>query len=104
MAGAPPEAIGLGKVIHAVLLTLPRAEAGQLVRGEFSQSSGARLATLVRKVVCQREQKERLVEVDHVLEIKIAPCEVASGDRISEPVRVATIVDFDKHPWISDTV
>ena len=55
---------------------------------------------MVRDVVCPREHwladvsagKDVLTSLIE-WEIKVAACEVASGDKISEAVRVATIMD-----------
>ena len=71
MVGASPEAIRLGKIIYAVLLTKTEgkafstvhltargagAEAWRLPRPEHAGSSGARLGDMVREVVCPRDQ------------------------------------------------
>ena len=53
---------------------------------------------MVRDVVCPRDQWMADVSAGKdflTCEIKVAAYEVASGDRISEAVRVATIMD---HP------
>ena len=59
--------------------------------------SGARLGTMVRDVVCPREQWLANASADKDLltslirwKIKTAAYRVASGDKISEAVRVAT--------------
>ena len=62
-------------------------------------SSGARLGDMVREVVCPRDQwladvnagKDFLTSLIE-WETKVAAYEVASGDKISEAVRVATII------------
>ena len=67
---------------------------------EYAGASGARLENLVGEVVCPRDQwiadvsagKDFLTSLIE-WEIKVAACEVASGDRISEAVRVVTIMD-----------
>ena len=115
MVGASLEAIRLGKTIYAVLLTKTQgkafsivhltargagAEPWRLLRAEYAGSSGARLGNMVREVVCPRDQwladvsagKDFLTSLIE-WEIKVAAYEVASGDRISEAVRVATIMD-----------
>ena len=66
------EAIRLGKIIYAVLLTKTegkafsivhltarraRAEAWRLLRADYVGSSGARLGNMVREVVCPRDQR-----------------------------------------------
>ena len=109
------DAIRLGKIIYAVLLTktegkvfsivhlTPRGagdEAWRLLRAEHAGSSGVRLGNMVREVVCPRDQwmadvsagKDFLTSLIE-WEIKVAAYEVASGDRFSEAVRVATIMD-----------
>ena len=106
MVGASPEAIRLGKIIYAVLLTktegkafsivhlTPRgagAEAWRLLRVEYAGTTGARLGNMVREVVCPRDQwmadvsagKDFLTSLIE-WEIKVAAYEVASGDKISE--------------------
>ena len=70
MVGASPEAIRLGKINYAVLLTKTEgkafsivhltargagAEAWRLLRAEYSGSSGARLGNMVREMVCPRD-------------------------------------------------
>ena len=70
MVGASPDAVRLGKIIFAVLLTktegkafsivhlTPRgtgAEARRLLHTEYAGSSGGRLGKMVRDVVCPRE-------------------------------------------------
>ena len=71
-----------------------------LLRAEYAGSSGARLGNIVREVVCSRDQWSADVSagMDFLTsliewEIKVAAYEVASGDRISEEVKVATIMD-----------
>ena len=115
MVGASPGAIRLSNIIDAVLLTktegkafsivhlTPRgagAEAWRLLRAEYAGSSGARLGNMVREVVCTRDQWLADVSAGKDFrtsfvewEIKVAAYEVASGDRISEAVRAATIMD-----------
>ena len=71
MVGASPEAIRLGKIFCAVLMTKTEgkafsivhltargagAEAWRLLRSEHAGSSGARLGNMVREVVCPRDQ------------------------------------------------
>ena len=98
MVGTSLEAIRLGKIIYAVLLTKTEGKAFQHCSSHTQ--GGARLGNMVRKVVCPRDQW--LADVSEVKdfltsliewEIKVAVYEVASGDRISEAVRVATIMD-----------
>ena len=75
-------------------------EAWRLLCAEYAGSSGARLGNMVREVVCPRDQwladvsagKDFLTSLIE-WEIKVAAYEVASGDRISEAVRAATIMD-----------
>ena len=115
MVGASLEAIRLGKIIYAVLLTktegkafsivhlTPRgagAEAWRLLHVEYAGSTGARLVNMVRELVCPKDQLMADVSAgkDFLLsliewDIKVAAYEVASGDKISEAVRVATIMD-----------
>ena len=104
MVGASPDAVRLGKIIYAVLLTKTegkafsivhlrkrgaRAEAWRLLHAEYARSSGARLGNMVRDVVCPRERW--LADVN-AGEIRVAANEVASGDKISEAARVATVM------------
>ena len=58
-------------------------------RAEHSGGFGARLETMEREVVCPRDQWAANAAAGN---------EVASGDRISELVRVATIVDHGPEP------
>ena len=113
-AGASPDAIRLGKITCAVVLTKTdgkafsivhltsrgaEAEAWRRLHTEFAGSSGARLGNMVRDVVCPREHwladvnagKDFLTSLIE-WEIKVAACDVASGHKISEGVRVATIM------------
>ena len=115
MVGASLEAIRLGKIIYAVWLTKTEgkafsivhltargagAEAWRLLHAEYAVSSGARLGNMVREVVCPRDQCSADVSAGKDFlttliewEIKVAAYEVASRDRISEEVRVATVMD-----------
>ena len=115
MVGASPDAIRLGKIICAVLLTKTEgkafsivhltargagAEGWRLLHTEYAGSSGARLGNMVRDVVCPREHWSADVNAGKDIltsliewEIKAAAYEVASGDKISEAVRVAMIMD-----------
>ena len=117
MVGASPDALQLGKIIYAVLLTKTEgkafsivyltgkgagAEAWRLLHTENAGSSGARLGNMVREVVCPREHWSADVNAGKDFltsliewEIKVAAYEVASGDKISEAVRVATIMTPD---------
>ena len=115
MVGASLDAIRLRKIIYAVRLMKTEGEAfssvhltargagaevWRLLHTEYAGSSGARLANVVRDVVRPREDwladvsagKDFLASLIEC-EIKVAACEVASGDKISEVVRVATIMD-----------
>ena len=115
MVGASPDAIRMGKIIYAVPLTETEgkafsivhltargtaAEAWRLLHAEYAGSSGARLGNMVRDVVCPREHcladvnacKDFLTSLIE-LEMKVAAYEVASGDKISQAVRVATVMD-----------
>ena len=117
MVEAAPEAIRVGKIVYAVLLTkneekafsivhLTSRGAGaavwRLLHAEYAGSSGARLGTIVRDVVCPREQWLANASADKDFltewEIKIAAYEVASGDNTSDAVRVATIMDHALEP------
>ena len=92
-----------GKACSIVHLTQrgAGAEAWRLLRAEYAGSSGVRLGNMVREVVCPRDQwmgdvsagKDFLTTSATEWEIKVAAYEVASGDRISEAVRVARIMD-----------
>ena len=108
MVGATPEASRLDKIIYAVLLTKTEgtacsnvhltqrgagAEAWRLLRAEYAGSSGARLGNMVREVVCPRSAGEDFLTSLIEWEVKVAASEVASGDKISEAVIVATIMD-----------
>ena len=89
-----------GKVFSNVHLTQRRAgaEAWRLLHTEYAGPSGPRLGNMVRDVVCPREHwladvnagKDFLTSLIE-WEIKVAAYEVASADKISEAVRVATI-------------
>ena len=115
MVGASLDAVRLGKIIYAVLLTKTEgkafsivhltkrgagAEAWRLLHAVYAGSSGARLGNVVRDAACPRERwladlnagKDFLASMIR-WEIKVAAYDVASGDKISEAVRVATIVD-----------
>ena len=111
MVGASPDALRLGKIICPVLLTKTEgkafsivhltargagAEAWKLLHTEYAGSSG----NMVRGMVCWREQwsvdvnagKDSLTSMIE-WEIKVAAYETARGDKISEAVRMATIMD-----------
>ena len=110
----------MGNIVHALLLTKTEkkaciivhltaigagAEAWRLLHAEYARSSGAKLGTMVRDVACRREQwlanaaagKDFLTSLIE-WEIKIAAFEVASGDKISDAVRVATIMKHAPEP------
>ena len=73
---------------------------------ECAGSSGAKFGTMVRDMACRRQQ-QRLANADankdfltSLIEwqIKIGAYEVASGDKISDTVRVATIMNHAPEP------
>ena len=77
----------------------PELKRGGLLRAEYAGSSGARLGNMVREVERPKDQWMADVSGKDFLtsliewEIKGLAYEVASGDSISEAVRVATIMD-----------
>ena len=85
-------------------LLISRNEEQDLTLGgfytEYAGSSGAHLGNMVRDVACPREHWFAAVNAGKDFltaliewEIKEAAYEVASGDKISEAVRVATIIE-----------
>ena len=101
-SGAAPEAIRVGKIVCAVLLTKigretfdtvhftftgAGAEAWRLVHAEYAGSSGARLGTVVRDEVCLREPW--LAKDSAGKSLLTSSYSGASGDKINA-VRVAT--------------
>ena len=118
----------MGNIVSALLLTKTErkacsfvhltatgagAEAWTLSHAECAGSSGAKLGTMVRDVACRREHwlanaaagKDFLTSLIE-WEIKIAAYEVDSGDKISDAVRVATIMKHAPEPtkgmWMRD--
>ena len=116
MVGASPDAFRLGRILYAVLL----ANRGQSFQHRSSHSKRSRSGGLEAFFHTQNtlDPLEHVWEIWYVMwvcpsehwwadvnagkdflasliewEIKVAACEVASGDKISEAVRVATIMD-----------